>query len=127
MKATKKTKRMSPDLFLSLFPKDGNMRSIDEIILILDAGVYWDNREDYTPKQKRSHVKRRMEKLKTHNGSGYPLFISWPAPFTPTLYQLNLDHYNRHMLGQDDEESAVATDNWPNVVGDDWPEILDGE
>lgn len=116
MKDTQKLKRMSPELFLQLFPKTSGSYSLDQIISILDSGEYWDNRRDYTLKQKQAHIKRRL-KMKTHDGRGFNLFISWPAPFQPTFYQLSVRTYNHHILGKEDEdENSVNNEEWPDLI-----------
>jgi hypothetical protein len=110
-----KLERMSAELFLHLFPKDEAMRTIDEIISILDAGGYWDNQRHCTPGEKRSHIYRRLKNTRTHDGAGHCLFIPWPQPFGPTLYQFNLSAYRLHVLGVDEESGE-----------EEWPDVIDG-
>jgi hypothetical protein len=118
MKETQKLEKMSAALFLALYPKDEVMRTLDEIISILDAGGYWDNRRDYTLKQKQNHGKRRLKSIKTHDGTGYSLFIPWPVPFEQTRYMFALDAYKRHVLGKHDEDGDTAADEeWPDIIG----------
>ncbi len=116
MKETKSTIRMSAEMFLEILSKERISWTNDEIILILDANDYWDNRRAYTQKQKHAHVLRRL-KMKTHNGRGHDLFISWPIPFQPTLYQLNAATYDRYCLGNDGGDDFVDDDEWPELVG----------
>jgi hypothetical protein len=104
---------MSLELFLSLIPPSLFLFTADDLIPILDAGDYWDNRVERTPTQKRDHIKRQLKKAKTHNGTGYPMFIHHRGSgANPGGYQRYMDAQGRR-LGEVEGESE---EDWPDTI-----------